>query len=193
MSSTKIVAAAFVGAPLANRLRARTGRTLSRSLIAASLALAFSVAALPAAAANWWSATPSVSIGSTTIDVRSAGALGNGQHDDTAAFQAAINSLPSTGGTITVPAGTYMIDALRSINMRSHVRLQLSAGAQLQALPNSSDRSHVIKAWKVTDVEITGGAIVGERARHIGTTGEWGMGIDILASSKVYVHDLTIS
>jgi polygalacturonase len=193
MSSKKTTAVAHDGALHASRLRTRAGRTLSRSLIVAGIALAFSVTALPAAAANWWSATPSVSIGSTTINVRNAGALGNGVHDDTSAFQSAINSLPSSGGTITVPAGTYMIDAVRSINMRSHVRLQLSSGAKLAALPNSAQRSNVIKVSQVTNVEITGGAIVGERAKHVGTTGEWGMGINILASSKVYVHDVTVS
>ena len=174
-------------------LAARRGTTVRRSLGLAGAALAFSLVALPASATNWWSATPSVSIGSKIISVRTAGALGDGRHNDTSAFQAAINSLPSSGGTITVPAGTYMIDAVRSINLRSHVRLRMSSGAKLVALPNSSPRSSVIKASRVTNVEITGGAIVGDRARHIGTSGEWGMGINILASSKVYVHDLRVS
>ena len=171
----------------------RTGLSIRRSLSLVAASLALGLVALPASASNWWSTTPSVSIGSKTINVRNAGAKGDGRHNDTSAFQAAINSLPSSGGTITVPAGTYMIDALRSINMRSHVRLQMSSGARLVALPNSSPRSYVIKAWNVTNVEISGGAIVGERAGHRGSTGEWGMGIDILASSKVYVHDLTVS
>jgi len=171
----------------------RRGALVGRSLGLAGAALAFGLVALPASAANWWSPTPVLSIGSKVISVRTAGAKGDGVHDDTAAFQAAINSLPSTGGTITVPAGTYMIDALRSINLRSHTRLKLDPAAQLVAIPNSSTRSYVIKAWKLTDVEITGGAVVGERARHKGTTGEWGMGIDILASKNVYVHDLKVS
>jgi hypothetical protein len=171
----------------------RTRYTGQRSLALAGVALAFGLAALPASAANWWSTTPSLSIGSKVISVRTAGAKGDGRHDDTSAFQSAINSLPSTGGTITVPAGTYMIDALRSINMRSHVRLKLSSGAKLVAIPNRSQRYYVIKAWKVSNVEITGGAIVGDRAKHIGSTGEWGMGIDIMGASKVYVHDLTVS
>jgi hypothetical protein len=171
----------------------RTRFTGQRSLALAGAALAFCLTALPASAANWWSTTPSLSIGSKVISVRTAGAKGDGRHDDTSAFQSAINSLPSTGGTITVPAGTYMIDALRSINMRSHVRLKLSSGAKLVAIPNRSQRYYVIKAWKVSNVEITGGAIVGDRAKHIGSTGEWGMGIDIMGASKVYVHDLTVS
>jgi len=193
MSSVKTAAAAHDGASHATRLRARAGRLLPRSLMVAGIALAFGLIALPAAAADWWSATPSVSIGSTTINVRNAGAFGDGVHDDTSAFQAAINSLPATGGTITVPAGTYMIDALRSINMRSHVRLQLASGAKLAALPNSAQRYSIIKVSRVTDVEISGGTIAGERARHIGTSGEWGMGVNVLASNKVYLHDFTVS
>ncbi len=182
-----------IAATIRANLAARRGTTIRRSLGLAGAALAFSLVALPASAANWWSTSPSISIGSKVINVRTAGAKGDGRHNDTSAFQSAINSLPSTGGTITVPAGTYMIDALRSINMRSHVRLALNSGAKLVALPNSSQRSNVIKVSRVTDVEITGGAIVGERAKHRGTSGEWGMGIDILASRKVYVHDMKIS
>lgn len=188
MFEQKTAIAASIDANLATR-RA----TIRRSLGLAGAALAFSLVALPASAANWWSTSPSVSIGSKVISVRTAGAKGDGRHNDTSAFQSAINSLPSSGGTITVPAGTYMIDAVRSINMRSHVRLSLSSGAKLVALPNSSQRSNVIKVSRVNNVEITGGAIVGERANHRGTSGEWGMGIDILASSKVYVHDMRIS
>jgi polygalacturonase len=193
MSNMIFPAAGVAGASRTSRLGMLPRRRISRSLVLAGLAMAIGVTALPASAANWWSATPSVSIGSTTINVRDAGARGDGQHDDTSAFQAAINSLPSTGGTITVPAGTYMIDALRSINLRSHVRLQMSSGTQLVAIPNSSQRSYVIKAWNVNNVEIAGGAVVGERARHVGSTGEWGMGVDILASQKIYVHDINIS
>src|SRR5690348_629094 len=164
-----------------------------RSLSLAAASLALCLVAVPASASNWWSTAPSVSIRSKTINMPNAGAKGDGQHDDTRAFQAAINSLPSTGGTISVPAGTYMIDALRSINMRSHVRLLMSSGAKLVAIPNSSSRSFVIKATNVNNIEISGGAIVGERARHIGTTGEWGMGIQILGAQKVYLHDFKVS
>jgi hypothetical protein len=152
----------------------------------------FSVA-LSASAASWWTSSPKLTIGAASVNVRNAGARGDGTHDDTAAFQAAINSLPASGGTITVPAGTYRINALRSISMRSHTRLKLDPLAQLVAIPNNQARSYVIKAWRVNNVEIVGGGIVGDRVRHIGDSGEWGMGIDILGSSKVYVHDMKVS
>lgn len=164
-----------------------------RRMFAAGVALALGLVALPASAANWWVATPTLTIGSAAVNVRNTGARGDGVHDDTAAFQAAINSLPSSGGTVTVPAGRYMINALTAVKLRSHVRLQMDPLAQLVAIPNSKTRYHVLEAIRVNNVEVTGGQIIGERARHIGTTGEWGMGLDILGSSKVYVHDLQVS
>ena len=171
----------------------RSRSRITRALILAGMSAALCSVALPATATDWWSPTPTVAIGAATVDVRNAGALGNGQHDDTAAFQAAINSLPVTGGTVTVPAGRYMINTLKSINMRSNTRLQMDPSAQLVAIPNSSGRYNVITAVRVNNVEIAGGSIIGDRIGHMGNTGEWGMGIYILGSSKVYVHNVNVS
>ena len=193
MSNKEMACFSFPAVPHALARASRGRRALRRATALALASVAFGSISLPAAAATWWSTSPSVSIGSTTINVRNAGARGDGVHNDTAAFQAAINALPSSGGTIYVPAGTYMIDALRSINLRSHTRLKMDSSAKLVAIPNSSSRSYVVKAWRVNNVEITGGSIVGERVKHKGTSGEWGMGVDILASAKVYVHDLNVS
>jgi hypothetical protein len=49
------------------------------------------------------------------LSVKQFGAYGDGTHDDTASIQAAINSLPSSGGTIRFTAGTYLISS--SINL----------------------------------------------------------------------------
>src|SRR6266849_7048395 len=45
------------------------------------------------------------------INVLQYGAVGDGVTDSTAAFQAAINALPASGGTVFVPPGTYVISA----------------------------------------------------------------------------------
>ncbi|WP_158628785.1 right-handed parallel beta-helix repeat-containing protein [Dyella choica] len=134
-----------------------------------------------------------MSIGSASVNVRNFGAMGNGSTDDTAAIQAAVNALPSTGGTVEVPAGTYMINALKAVNLRSHTRLLLDTGATLQAIPNSATRYWVVKAWNVNNVEIAGGTILGERSRHLGTTGEWGYGVNVSGSSYVYIHDISVA
>jgi hypothetical protein len=45
------------------------------------------------------------------VNVRDYGAIGNDIHDDTLAFRNALNAIRATGGTCTVPAGTYNIAA----------------------------------------------------------------------------------
>lgn len=127
------------------------------------------------------------------INVRDKGAKGDGVHDDTSAIQSAIDSLPASGGTVIVPKGQYMIDAMRSINLRSNMVLQLAPDATITALPNSSQRSYMIKVWNVNNVSITGGNIIGEREGHTGVGGEWGYGINIQASNHVHVSNVHIS
>lgn len=166
----------------------------TKILTAIAAALTFATVAAPASAttANWWSQSPAVTIGSGYVNVRNFGAMGNGVTDDTAAFQAAINALPASGGTVVVPTGTYMIDATKSINMRSNTRLSMWGDATLQAIPNNASFAAVVKAWNVSNVEILGGKIEGERSQHLGTNG-MGYGISVQEASQVYVHDITLA
>ena len=50
------------------------------------------------------------------INVLDFGAVGNGVVDDTAAIQAAINSLASTGGIVYLPSGTYKVSSALVMN-----------------------------------------------------------------------------
>ncbi|GAA5075192.1 right-handed parallel beta-helix repeat-containing protein [Lysobacter panacisoli] len=131
--------------------------------------------------------------GTASVSVRSYGALGNGSNDDTAAFQAAIDALPSSGGTVTVPAGDYVLDPTVNVRLRSKMHLQLASGARLRAKRNNAERAYVLMVYKVSDVEISGGQIIGDRDTHLGTTGEWGHGIMIRGSSRVTVRDIHLS
>jgi len=160
---------------------------LRRSMLLALAPGVLSTCFLPRAAWAWASA------GGTVIDVRDKGAKGDGVHDDTSAFQAAVDALPPSGGTVTVPPGNYIIDAMRAINLRSNMLLQMAPTATLTAIPNNSPRSHVIKVWNASNVRITGGRIVGERGGHTGAGGEWGYGLNIQASNHVHVSNMHIS
>lgn len=166
-------------------------RDFLRKSILLALPLAMGGIALPAMAAVY--VPPTRTRGSTVFNVRNRGAYGDGVHDDTTAFQEAINALPSDGGTIYVPAGTYVIDPVRNVRLRSKMHLQLAPDARLVAKRNDAERAYVLMVYKVSDVEISGGQIVGDRDNHLGTTGEWGHGIMVRGSTRVTIRDMRIS
>ncbi len=131
--------------------------------------------------------------GSARIDVRDHGARGDGMHDDTGAFQAAIDALPPEGGTVRVPPGTYLLDPMRSVRLRSRMHLAMEPDARLLARPNPAERAYVLSVHQVDDVEISGGRIVGDRNAHMAETGEWGHGVMIRGATRVTVRDIRIS
>ncbi|MBP1472749.1 right-handed parallel beta-helix repeat-containing protein [Frateuria sp. MAH-13] len=156
-------------------------------------ALALSAVAAPSVAANWWNPKPRTVIGGAYVNVHQKGALGNGVHDDTAAIQAAVDSLPTSGGTVFIPAGHYMVNATKPIKLRSHTRLKLDPAATLEVIPTSAGRYMVIQIYNATDVRVVGGNLVGDRAKHKGTTGEWGYGINVTASKNVVLKNINLS
>lgn len=180
-----------------------TLRGMPRSLVLVGAMLGS--APFSASAANWWQDMPVPTIGQTRIDVTTMGALGNGVHDDTAAFQAAIDALPTDGGVVDVPPGTYMINATHTscpgrgtelqcgLILRSHVALSMDAGAVLKVMPNNRERYYAIYVRGVNNVEIVGGRLVGDRTTHLGTTGEHGYGIAVTGSSNVRVRWTQVS
>lgn len=137
--------------------------------------------------------TPRRQRGATRIDVRSTGARGDGMNDDTAAFQRAIDALPDAGGTVEVPAGSYVIDPTRRVRLRSRMHLQLDPDARLLAKPNAEERAYVLEVARVSDVEISGGRILGDRDGHLGRGGEWGHGIAMYGARRVTVRDIHVS
>lgn len=131
--------------------------------------------------------------GPRVINVRNYGAVGNGSRDDTTAFQRALAALPASGGTVYVPPGRYLIDPTRQLRPKSYTHLKLHQDATLIAKPNSAEVAYVIMLYDVTEVEISGGRIIGDRDHHRGTTGEWGHGIQMRGATNITVRDIHIS
>ena len=123
----------------------------------------------------------------TVVDVRTFGAKGNGATNDTAAIQKAINSLPSTGGTVVIPPGTYGIDAVTSLKLKSNITLQMSPTTILGVIPNAAAQYTVLNIGGVSNVNVNSGILWGDRLTHKGTTGEHGFGVGIFGASNVTI------
>lgn len=130
--------------------------------------------------------------GGAALDVRDFGARGNGTHDDTAAIQAAIDALPA-GGTLSIGSGNYLVDPVRSLRLRSRMRLAMAKDTRLVARPNAAPRAYVLSIVGVHDVEVSGGRIVGDRDRHQSTEGEWGHGIMVRGAERVTLRGLHVT
>jgi|GEM_PF-6082264 hypothetical protein len=128
---------------------------------------------------------------STIINVKNYGATGNGSTNDTSAINSAIGAVPS-GGTVYIPDGIYMIDALTSIKPKSNMTLSLSSGAVLKAIPNNQTNYNIISIDKASNVNVIGGTVKGERYEHKGSKGEWGMGIGIYTSTNIVIEGTTV-
>lgn len=70
------------------------------------------------------------------VDVREYGAVGDGTTDDTAAIQAAIDAIPSTGGTILIPEAEF---AFKYLTLKSNLSfVGLGPGSILKVLEDAT-------------------------------------------------------
>lgn len=109
--------------------------------------------------------------------------------DDTARIQAMIDRIPDSGGEVSLPAGTYFVDAVQSIRLKSNVVLKMTPDTILKAIPNKAEVYAVLLLADVQNVKVYGGVIHGEREDHFGSGGEWGMGIRISGSKDILIQD----
>ncbi len=124
------------------------------------------------------------------VNVTSYGATGNGSTDDTASIQKAIDTGASK---VIIPDGTYMINALVSVKPRSNQTIQMSEGTILKAIPTSEQCYQIILIKNVTNVQIWGGTILGERYQHQATKGEFGYGIWVAdMTDTIRINNTTI-
>ena len=144
------------------------------------------------------------------FDVKTFGAKGDGKTPDREAIQRAIEAASAAGGgTVMIPAGTYVTGSIR---LRSNLALQLEPGARLEASsdpaayeapePNASDKfqdfghSHFHNAmlWGegIENVSITGRGLISGKAlvRERGGTGD--KAIALKSSRNVTLRDFSI-
>jgi len=127
-------------------------------------ALAASVLALPLVAAE-----PARGTAAKEFAVKSFGAVGDGKTLGGPAIQKAIDAAAKAGGgTVVVPAGTYVSGALR---LASGVTLRLDKDAVIQASPDSSLFPPVKSRWEGTESEYPSPLIVAVDANDVTIAG----------------------
>ena len=144
-----------------NKLQA-SGLLLT-ALVTAGCFAGFAAAAEPAAPQGCVVAPRSPLV----VNVRDKGAKGDGRTDDTEAIQAAIDEVGGTGGTVLVPGGTYMVDAVkkkRRLALKSDMTLKLAKDAVLKAIPN--DFAQIFRALDFGRVERHRGRWNARRRSH---------------------------
>jgi hypothetical protein len=118
--------------------------------------------------------------------------------DDTRALQAAFSS----GATrITIPDGHYMIDAVTvqpghkkpGLNLVSNTELSMGKNTFLHVRNNSSISYNLLVGWKVANVIVRGGNLVGDNVTNSrapdGNPG--GFGLALFGVSNVRVYEVT--
>lgn len=120
------------------------------------------------------------------VNVRDKGAKGDGKSNDTRALQKAIDEVAGTGGTVYVPAGTYLVQAAgnKRLVLGSTMTLKLADKAVLKMIPTSAPAYSILRIRRAKDVNVIGGTLHGDRKEHKGREGEWGMGIIIGPESE---------
>jgi len=121
--------------------------------------LAFTLAAMSCV-----SAAPGVS-----VSVRDFGAKGDGLTPDTVAIQKALDTVAASGGgEVRLPAGQYVSG---SLVLKSHLTLQLDAGATLLGSSNRDDYPIVQARWEGRQADCHRALISAEHAEDIAITG----------------------
>ncbi|GAA4087082.1 hypothetical protein GCM10022392_05070 [Mucilaginibacter panaciglaebae] len=117
-----------------------------------------------------------------------AGYVKDGSKDYTTYLQDAINKYTD----ITFPAFPIMVND-KGLVVGSNKTLTFLAGSKLIVKPSSNGNYNIIDIVNASNVTLNSPVIVGDRYVHLGTSGEWGMGIGIYGSSKVTVNNATIT
>ena len=101
---------------------------------------------------------------------------------------------PQIQNRIVIEEGDYQVTASKEdiVCLLIGSNTELVINGTIRMTPNDLEGCDVIRAWG-EHIQITGtGTIVGDKHTHTGTTGERGMGIEVIESKDVAISGLTV-
>lgn len=118
---------------------------------------------------------PVIDTGGQVYNVKSYGALGNGVANDTAAIQSALDAAYAAGGgTVYLPAATYIVNPNPGLQVKTNVVLRGAGPASILKLINGSTRNdNIVKSESWTNSYVADLTIDGNRTNQAGTPGAY--------------------
>lgn len=104
-----------------------------------------------------------------------------------------INNILTSNNKVIFQKGLYKIDTSIGIRPKSNQEIIFEDGVIIKANPSSSQSYKIIYLYKLKNVKIIGGKIIGDRYNHNGKIGQWGMGVSIISSSNITISKMSIS
>ncbi len=89
-----------------------------------------------------------------SFNVLDYGAKGDGVTDDAGAIQAAVDAAAADGGTLTFPAGTFVVGS--PVSLQTGVTLQGIPGQTVLAMPPQSSQTFILDGSDLSDVRVFG-------------------------------------
>jgi hypothetical protein len=123
------------------------------------------------------------------LNVKNYGAVGDGSNDDTSSIQAALNALPSSGGTVLLPSGTYKVTSTILID-KDGTTLKGVGAASIIQVPNTALGINVIQVGNGSTTR----ANCAIRDLRINATSQKtaGVGVHLTKCFKVWLQNLLI-
>lgn len=116
------------------------------------------------------------------------GFVKDGSIDYTTYIQAAINS-----HTVLVFPGFPILVNENGLNIPSNRKIVFSSGSKLILRPTAKGNYKILNINNVSNIALYNLVIEGDRFKHIGSNGEWGMGICIYSATNVQIYNATVS
>ena len=116
------------------------------------------------------------------------GYVKDGSTDYTSFVQAAVNKYSN----IVFPGFPILINTT-GIRITSNKTISFLPGSEIRLKGSSVTNYNMLHIYSATNVTLYNPVIVGDRNSHIGTTGEFGMGIAIRGSSNITIYSPKVS